>query len=97
MVPSNPTCEVSRVDVEEWIDADIWIEVSRTIAYEDLINAVMNPDSERKTLENISSDEEIVRDKISWSNAVGVYCTTVKFTESMGSYQHQSPGNCAGY
>jgi hypothetical protein len=35
MDPSNPICEVSRVDVEEWIDADIWIEVSRTIAYGD--------------------------------------------------------------
>jgi len=50
MVPSNPTCEVSRVDVEEWIDADIWIEVSRTIAYEDLINAVINTDAEIKLL-----------------------------------------------
>jgi len=50
MDPSNPICEVSQVDVEEWIDADIWIEVSRTIActiaYKDLINVVMNTDTE---------------------------------------------------
>lgn len=46
MDPSNPICEVSQVDVEEWIDADIWIEVSRTIAYKDLINILMNTDTE---------------------------------------------------
>jgi len=30
--PSNPECEVSRVDVEEWIDADKGIVLSHTIA-----------------------------------------------------------------
>ena len=50
MDPSNPICEVRQVDVEEWIDEDIWIEVSRTIAYKDLINAVMNTDAEIKLL-----------------------------------------------
>jgi hypothetical protein len=50
MDSSNPICEVSQVDVEEWIDADIWIEVSRTIAYKDLINAVMNTEVEIKLL-----------------------------------------------
>jgi len=50
MDPSNPICEVNRVDVVEQIDEDIWIEVSRTIAYKDLINAVMNTDSEIKVL-----------------------------------------------
>jgi hypothetical protein len=84
--PSNTECEGSQVDVEEWIDVGTGIEMQRAIADEDLINAVMNPDSERKTLENKSSDEEIVRDKISWSKAVDVYCTTVKFTESQSCY-----------
>jgi hypothetical protein len=49
---SNAECEVSQVDVD-------------AIADEDLINAIMNSDSESKTPENKSSDEEIVADKIS--------------------------------
>jgi len=48
--PSNPECEVSQVDVEEWIDADKGIVFSHTIADENLTNAVMNPNSESKTL-----------------------------------------------
>jgi len=47
---SNPECEVSQVDVEEWIDADKGIVFSYTIAGENLTNAVMNPNSESKTL-----------------------------------------------
>jgi len=62
--PSNAECEDSQVDVQ-------------AIADEDLINAVMNSDSESKTLENKSSDEEIITDKISWSKAAGMYCTTL--------------------
>ena len=45
----------------------------------------MNPESESKTLENISSDEEIIRDKISQANA-DVYCTPMKFDESQLCY-----------
>jgi hypothetical protein len=48
--PSNPECEASQVDVEEWTDADEGIVLSHTIANEDLINAVVDPDSESKTL-----------------------------------------------
>ena len=48
--PSNHECEVSRVDVEERIDADKGIVLSHTIADENLINAVMYPNFERKTL-----------------------------------------------
>ena len=48
--PSNPECEASRVDVEEWIDADKEIVLSHTIADENLINAVMNPNFASKTL-----------------------------------------------
>jgi len=61
--PSNAECEVSQVDVQ-------------AIADEDLINAVMNSDSESKTLENKSSEEEISTDKISWSKSADMYCTT---------------------
>jgi hypothetical protein len=57
--PSNPEWGVSQVDVEEWIDADKRIAVSRTRADEDLINAVMNPYSKSKIIDNESSDEEI--------------------------------------
>jgi len=35
--PSNPECGVSQVDVEEWIDADKRIAVSRTRADEYLM------------------------------------------------------------
>jgi len=30
--PSNPECEASQVDVEEWVDADKGIVLSRSIA-----------------------------------------------------------------
>jgi hypothetical protein len=42
--PLNPECEVSRVDMEEWIIADKRIEVSHTLTADDLINAVVKPD-----------------------------------------------------
>ena len=83
---SNPECEVSQVDVEEWIDVVKVIEVQRAIADGDLINAVMNPDSESKTLANKSSHEEIITDKISWSKAANMYCTTLKLDESQSCY-----------
>jgi hypothetical protein len=49
--PSNPECEVSQVDAEEWIDADKGIEVSHTTTDDDLINAVMNPDAKNKNFQ----------------------------------------------
>jgi hypothetical protein len=42
----------------------------------------MNPDSESKTLENESSGEEIVREKISWAKAALSYSTLLKFAKS---------------
>jgi hypothetical protein len=48
--------------MEEWIDADPGIIVSRTVADGNLINAVTSPHSESKTLEIESTDEEIVRE-----------------------------------
>ena len=60
----NSECEVSQVDVQEYIDADKGIVVSQTIAHEeDLINAVMNLSSKSKTFENESSGKEIVTEK----------------------------------
>jgi len=41
--PSNPECEVSQVDVEEWIDAGKGIVVAHTIVDGVLINAVYEP------------------------------------------------------
>ena len=52
--PSNPEWEVSHEDVEDWIHAYKGIVVSRTVAEGALINAVMNPDPESKTLDNES-------------------------------------------
>jgi hypothetical protein len=47
--PSNPECEVSQVDVEEWNDADEGTEVWHTVTYDDdLINAVISQDKENK-------------------------------------------------
>jgi hypothetical protein len=53
--------------VEEWIDADKGIVVLCIIADGDFIKRVMNPDAESKTLENESSEEETVTEKISWA------------------------------
>jgi hypothetical protein len=89
MVPLNPKCEVRQVDLEKWIDADKGIEVSRTIADEDLINAVINPEPGSKTLENKSSDEEIVIEKICWAKAVNMYSTLLKSAESQSYYSAQ--------
>jgi hypothetical protein len=52
--------------VEEWINADKEIVVSSTIAD-------VNPDSGSKTLDNESSDEEIVTEKISWVEGAGAF------------------------
>ena len=79
---------MSQVDVEEGIDVDIWIEVSRTIAYKDLINAVMNTDAEIK-LENRPSDEEIIKAKNFGAKATNAYSTLLKFVESQSCYSAQ--------
>jgi len=47
---SNREHEASQVHVEEWFGADKGIVLSHTIADENLINAVMNPNSESKSL-----------------------------------------------
>jgi len=54
--------------------------VSCTIAVEDLINAVINPTSESKPLENLSSDKENVPVKM--SKSAEMYSTLLNFTES---------------
>jgi len=87
MNPSNPESEVSQEDVEEWGDADKGIVVSHTIAVEDLINAVMNPASESKPLENQSSDKETVQLKI--CKAAELYSTLLKFIKSQPCYLAQ--------
>lgn len=46
--------------MEEWGDADKGIVVLPNIADGDLINDDMNSDAESKSLENQSSEEEIV-------------------------------------
>jgi hypothetical protein len=55
--PSNSECEVSQVDVEEWIVADKWIAVSHTVTDDNLINAVVNPDPENKNLQTKKSPQ----------------------------------------
>ena len=87
MDPSNPESEVNQEDVEEWGDADKGTVVPRTIAVEDLINAVMNPASESKPLENQSSDKETVPVKI--SKSAEMYSTLLKFTESQPCFSAQ--------
>jgi hypothetical protein len=67
--------------VEEWIDADRRIIASRTVADGSLINAVTSPDSESRTLESESSDEEIVTEKISWAEATNAYSTLLQLTK----------------
>jgi len=42
----------------------------------------MNPDSENKTLEIESSDEEIITEKISWAKAADSYSILLKFSKS---------------
>ena len=51
--------------MKEWIDADTGIIVSRAVADGNLINVVTSPDSESKTPESESTDEEMVTEKIS--------------------------------
>jgi hypothetical protein len=87
--PSNPECEGSQVDVEEWINEYKGIVVSCTIAIEDLINAIMNPDSESKTCENKSSEEEIVTEKVSWIKAANMCSTLKTFAKSWPCYSAQ--------
>ena len=68
--------------MEEWIDAGKGIVVLRTIANGDLINGVMNPDAESKTLENVSSEGGIVTEKMSWAKNAGAYSTLLKFANN---------------
>jgi len=42
----------------------------------------MNPDSENRTVENESSDEKIITEKISWAKAADSYSTLLKFAKS---------------
>jgi hypothetical protein len=42
----------------------------------------MNPDSENKTLEIESSDDEIITEKISWAKAADSYSILLKFSKS---------------
>jgi len=81
--------EVSQVDAEERIDDGKGIEVSRTIANEDLINVVMNSGSENKILGNEPSDKEIITEEISWAKAADAYSTLLTFAKSRPCYLAQ--------
>ena len=72
--------------MEEWIDADRGIIVSRTVADGNLINAVTGPDSESKTLESESTDEEVVTGEISWAEATNAYSTLLQLTKRQPCY-----------
>jgi hypothetical protein len=72
--------------MEEWIDADTGIIVSRAIADGNLINAVTSPDSESKTPESESTDEEMVTEKISWAEATNAYSTLLQLTKRRPCY-----------
>jgi hypothetical protein len=87
--PSSAEREVSQVDAEERIDEGKGIEVSFIVADDDLINAVMNSGSESKTLENESSNKEIVTEKISWAKAACAYSMFLKFAKSWPCYLAQ--------
>jgi hypothetical protein len=75
--------------VEEWGDGDKGIVVLCAIADGDLINDVMKSDAESKTLENESSEEEIVTEKISWAKAADAYSTLLKFANRRPYYSAQ--------
>jgi hypothetical protein len=49
----------------------------------------VNPDSESNTLENESSDEEIVTEKISWAEGAGACSTLLKFAKRRPRYLAQ--------
>jgi hypothetical protein len=77
---SNPECEASWVNVEEWIDASKGIVLSHTIAgNENLINVVVNPHSESKNSLNLemkkSSQRKILGLKLL------TYSTLLKFAK----------------
>ena len=61
---SNPECEVSHEDVEDWIHADKGIVVTRTIAGRALIDADMNQTLKVKLLRTNRSDEETATEMI---------------------------------
>lgn len=65
--------------MEEWINANKGTAVSRTT-----LNAAVNPDSESNTLENESSDEEDVKEKISSAEGAGACSTLLKFAKKDG-------------
>jgi hypothetical protein len=85
---SNPESEVSHEDVEDWIHADKETIESRSIADVALIDAVMNPDPESKTLDN-ESDEKNVTENIPWTKATNAYSTLQKFAEGRPLYSAQ--------
>jgi hypothetical protein len=87
--PSRAEREVSQVNPEERIDEGKGIEVPLIIADDDLINAVMNSGCESKTLENKSSDKEIVTETISWAKAADAYSMLLKFAKSWPCYLAQ--------
>jgi len=60
------------------IQADI---VSRAVADGNLINAVTSPDSESKTPESESADEEMVTEKISWTESTNAYSSLLQLTK----------------
>ena len=69
-------------DVEDWINVDKGIVLSRAVADMALIDAVMNPNPDRKSLEKASKDEQTVTENISWTKAADGYSTPQKFAES---------------
>jgi hypothetical protein len=71
------------------IDADEGIVGLCIVAAGDLINAVVDPDSESKMLDNESSDKEIAVENISWAQAADAYSTLVKFAKSRPFYLAQ--------
>lgn len=80
------TVNVKRVgvDVDERIDADKGIVLSHTIADENLINAVMNPNSEKR--------KEIITEENSWTKAANILyssevCQMLDMLLSMGKMQ----------
>lgn len=71
------------------INAGKGIAVSRTITDENPSNSVMNPGSESKILENESSGEETVTEKIFWAKAADGCSTYLKLSESVPCYSVQ--------
>jgi hypothetical protein len=80
--PHHAECEENQVDEEEWIDAGKGSVVLCTIFDGDLINGVMKPDAESKTLENVSLEGGIVTEEMSWAKNADTYSTFLKFANN---------------